>query len=87
MDGCGGGGGGGRAGVGSEGGLKHCKRRVVGGGGCGAGGGGTGTQQEGAVGADQALQGREAPSTNGGEGGLKKCGRDAVESGAEAGKE
>ena len=36
---------------------------------------------------DQALQGREAPSANGGEGGSKKCGRDAVEGGAEAEKE
>ena len=32
------------------------------------------TQQEGAAAAGQALQGREAPSANGGEGGSKKCG-------------
>ena len=31
--------------------------------------------------------GEEAPSANGGEGGSKKCGRDAVEGGAEAEKE
>jgi len=31
---------------------------------------------------DEALQGREAPSANGCEGGSKKCGRDAVEGGA-----
>ena len=42
---------------------------------------------EGVTARDQALQGREAPSANGGEGGSKKCGRDAVEGGAEAGKE
>ena len=59
----------------------------MGGGGCGDGGGGTRTQQEGAAGADQALQGREAPSANGGEWGSKKCGRNAVEGGAKAGKE
>ena len=39
------------------------------------------TQQEGA------LQGREVPSANGGEWASKKCGRDAVEGGAEAEKE
>ncbi len=56
----------------------------------GAGGGGLGlqgwrwrhqTQQEGA------LQGREVPSANGGEGGSQNCGRDAVEGGAEAEEE
>ena len=59
----------------------------------GAGGGGRGlrgwrgghqTQQEGAAAAGQALQGREAPSANGGEWGSKKCERDAVEGGADA---
>jgi hypothetical protein len=33
------------------------------------------TQQEGAAAAGQALQGRQVPSANGGEGGSKKCGR------------
>ena len=42
---------------------------------------------EGVEARDQALQGREAPSANGSEGGSKKCGRDAVEGGAKAEKE
>ena len=46
--------------------------------------GGHQTQQEGAAAAGQALQGREAPSANGGEWGSKKCERDAVEGGADA---
>ena len=79
--------GGGRAGVGSEGGWKHCKRRAVGRRGLRGWRGTHKTQQEGAAAAGQALQGREAPSANAGEGGSKKCGRDAVEGGAEAEKE
>ena len=53
----------------------------------GAGWGRQQTQQEGAAAAGQALQGREAPSAIGGMGESKKCGRDAVEGWAEAGKE
>jgi hypothetical protein len=68
----------GRAGVGSEGGLKHCEGRVVRGGGSRAEGGGTrrnkrGRQQE------ANHKGREMSSANGGEWASKKCGRDAVE--------
>jgi hypothetical protein len=53
----------------------------------GAGWGRHQTQQVGAAAAGNARLGREAPSAIGGEGGSKKCGWDAVEGWAEAGKE